>query len=462
MDIDMLNLLIVNILNLFTEKPKAEQIMYFENFDLEHIVTPVDVDRLEKLLEQAGYEPGKRNFVVNEFRYGLNLECQGKIEGRKVSPNLKLRVGSKIELWNKMMVEVRDKRFAGPFKDPPFEEFIQSPVGLVPKDNAKKTRLIFYLSYPRDGRWTSVNARIPKEKATVKYPELDDAIKICIKAGKSCKMSKSDISRALRNVPLNSEQWVLLVMRVQHPESGEWFYFVDKCLPFGSSISCAIFQAISDAIAFMVRFRTSEDLVNYLDDYFFAALVQAWCDRQAQIFMEICKDIGLPVAIEKTFWGSTLMTFLGLLLDSEKEIVCVPLEKLNKALEMIDYFLDRTRKKATVKQFQKLCGYLNFLCRAIVPGRAFVRHLYAINSNKLKAHHHVRITQENRLDLMIWKQFLNSQDAYCRPFMDFVLVDAIQIDMYSDASRNFVLGFGAYCGTEWSYGKWNYDFMVKC
>ena len=30
--------------------------------------------------------------------------------------------------------------------------------------------------------------------------------------------------------------------------------------------------------------------------------------------------------------------------------------------------------------------------------------------------------------------------------------------MYSDASRNFNLGFGAYCGSEWTYGQWDEQF----
>ena len=50
------------------------------------------------------------------------------------------------------MKEVKLKRFAGPFESSPFEDFIQSPVGLVPKDNGKDTRLIFHLSYPRTGK----------------------------------------------------------------------------------------------------------------------------------------------------------------------------------------------------------------------------------------------------------------------------------------------------------------------
>ena len=33
--------------------------------------------------------------------------------------------------------------------------------------------------------------------------------------------------------------------------------------------------------------------------------------------------------------------------------------------------------------------------------------------------------------------------------------------MYSDASRNFHLGFGAYCGSEWSVGQWDYEFCER-
>ena len=55
---------------------------------------------------------------------------------------------TEIILWNKVMKEVKEKRFAGPFKEIPFEHFIQSPIGLVPKDGGKYYRLIFHLSYP--------------------------------------------------------------------------------------------------------------------------------------------------------------------------------------------------------------------------------------------------------------------------------------------------------------------------
>ena len=32
--------------------------------------------------------------------------------------------------------------------------------------------------------------------------------------------------------------------------------------------------------------------------------------------------------------------------------------------------------------------------------------------------------------------------------------------MYSDTSRNFKLGFGAYCGPEWTFGQWDENFCA--
>ena len=57
------------------------------------------------------------------------------------------------------MKEVKAECYAGPFKEPPFKSYIQSPVGLVPKDNGKDTWLIFHLSYPKKGH--SVNSATP-------------------------------------------------------------------------------------------------------------------------------------------------------------------------------------------------------------------------------------------------------------------------------------------------------------
>ena len=151
-------------------------ILEFKNLDLKNIVTPVRVKEYEFLLREAGYEQQKIKYLVHGFTKGFDLKYQGPKKVQKKSPNLKLTVGSPTELWNKIMTEVKAKRYAGPFTEIPYKFFIQSPVGLVPKDKGKKTRLIFHLSYPKTG--DSVNSGIPDDLCSVKYPDFMEAAEI--------------------------------------------------------------------------------------------------------------------------------------------------------------------------------------------------------------------------------------------------------------------------------------------
>ena len=146
-------------------------------------------------------------------------------------------------------------------------------------------------------------------------------------------------------------------MMAMHPITRQVFYFVDKCLPFGASISCAIFQAVSDAIAYLVSHRTKKPDVNYLDDYLFAAALKRICDEQIQMFLQVCKEIRFPVAMEKTFWGTNCLTFLGMLLDTKRQLICIPLDKLLKAINWVEYFLNKNKKKATVLNSKSYVEY---------------------------------------------------------------------------------------------------------
>ena len=166
-----------------------------QNFDLKNIKTPVLVDEFEKLLLESNYPADKTEFLTKGFRNGFNLEYTGPRDEVHESANLPFTVGSPTELWNHVMKEVRLGRFAGPYPKPPFKFYKQSPIGLVPKDKGKKTRLIFHLSHPR-GTDKSVNINTPKHKCSVQYPDFDEAVKLCLKLGKLCKIGKSDLTSA--------------------------------------------------------------------------------------------------------------------------------------------------------------------------------------------------------------------------------------------------------------------------
>ena len=431
----------------------------YENLDLDNIITPVNAAELENLLQETQYDKQKTKYLIQGFKEGFRLGYEGqRTDIKRNAPNLKLNIGTKTDLWNKVMKEVEKKRYAGPFTKVPFSNYIQSPIGLVPKDNGKDTRLIFHLSYPRSGK--SVNSETPKDLCKVKYPDFSQAVKLCMLSGqgKAAFSGKSDFKSAFRNLPMSKTDFMLLVMIAENPIDHKIYYFVDKCLPFGASISCAIFQAFSDAVAHIFRKITGKDTVNYLDDYYFVALWKALCDWQIREFLRICEIIKFPVSMDKTVWGCTVITFLGFLIDSINQVIAIPVDKVERAKVIINRVLNKSSKKLTLHELQKICGFLNHLCRAIVPGRAFTRRLYAYTAGTLLPHHHINIKKEMRQDLNMWLKFLENPIVYSRPFMDYnnVLYPE-DLDWYTDASKNPKLGFGGNFGHFWFAKKWSDD-----
>ena len=81
----------------------------------------------------------------------------------------------------------------------------------------------------------------------------------------------------------------------------------------------------------------------------------------------------------------------------------------------------------------------------------------------MKPHYHVRIPIDVREDLDMWMEFLSKADAnvYCCPFMDFLDWTTEDLEMYSDASKNEELGFGAYCQNSWMKGTWPRGWIAR-
>ena len=408
-----------------------------ENYNFTDIVTPVKAEVLEQLVIETGFCPKERQFLVDGLTNGFDLCYQGPKKRRDHSQNIPLRIVSKLELWNKLMTEVKLGRYTGPFKEVPYEYFVQSPIGLVPRDNGKKTRLIFHLSFDFKSGFKSVNHYIPQQFCSVKYNDLDHAIRNSfVWGGTGRKQSvfhgKTDVQSAFRLVPLKKSCWYLLIMKAEHPKTKRIWFFVDKCLPFGSSISCAIFQRFSDALKHIVEGRTCiyMAITNYLDDFLFVAFTTRKCNGLMKAFLEVCAMVGVPISMNKTEWACRLIIFLGVLLDGEHFCLSIPEEKRNKAIQELEWMI--SRKKTTVKSIQSLAGLLNYLNRAIFGGGAFTCCMYAKYSGLvekgrgtqtqviLKSYHHVKVDQEFKADCKVWLNFLTTDlfTVVSRPFVD--------------------------------------------
>ena len=282
-------------------------------------MTPLKVDIYEDLLKQSGYDSNETEFLVDSFRNGFDIGYDGPTERTSQSDNIPLTIGTKVDLWNKIMKEVKAKRVAGPFEQIPYDNYIQSPIGLVPKAS-NKTRMIFHLSYNFNNNPSgnpsgkSVNACTPREICTVRYNDLDVAVGMCLELCKQFESSddqvfpviflgKMDLSSAFRVLPLKIKCFCWLIFKAEDPDDGIVKYFVEKCLPFGASISCVHYQRFSNSLKHLLEYRTGKKgrrVTNYLDDFLFLALKKLICNYMIKQFIKLCQELNVPVAFEKT------------------------------------------------------------------------------------------------------------------------------------------------------------------
>ena len=89
-----------------------------------------------------------------------------------------------------------------------------------------------------------------------------------------------------------------------------------------------------------------------------------------------------------------IINFLGLMLNFLKQVVQIPLEKVQKAITQIDYLLStqyinnkNLKGKVQVKSIQKLTGLLNFICRVVPCRWPFLHRLYNLQAKAYSSLH---------------------------------------------------------------------------
>ena len=146
-------------------------------------------------------------------------------------------------------------------------------------------------------------------------------------------------------------------MMAQLPGTNRKFFFVDKSLPFGASVSCSKFQQVSDGLRHVTEYLVKRAgctgrIINYLDDFLFIALTADNCNRMVNIFIDMCNQIRFPVAMDKTEWATNSIIFLGIKLDGVRHLLMIPEDKRIKAMNWVQWLAGKNR--ATVHELQQL------------------------------------------------------------------------------------------------------------
>ena len=407
--------------------------------------TPVQLSAMLPLLDC--YPDLQASSLLREgFSSGFRLQYSGSRLGRDAD-NLKSALKDPELVKEKILKEVRLGRIAGPFSASPIHDLIVSPVGLVPKAEPGKFRLIHHLSYPEGG---SINDGIDRDACRVQYTRFDVAVGLVMQVGRGALMAKADIESAFRLLPIHPGDFQLLGIRV-----GPLFY-IDKALPMGASCSPAYFEAFSTFLEWVAKKESGSDLIcHYMDDFFFVGGPLGGgghltsCHQLVASFERICKKFGVPLAKDKSVGPLSKLVFLGLEIDAVNQVVSVPAAKLVRIVNKVNDAI--ALDALSLRALQSLIGSLSFICRAITPGRAFLRRLIDLTIGIHRPWQKICVSTGAKSDLLMWKIFLHDFNGSAMISDQFWSEDQ-DIQLFTDASGG--IGFGGFLQGRWFHDHW--------
>ena len=305
------------------------------------------------------------------------------------------------------------------------------------------------MSWPcADG--SSVNDGIPPELSHVQYAGIQDAIAKIKYLGKGCFLAKTDVKSAFRIVPVHPNDCELLGFSWD----GQFYY--DKCLVFGASSSCRIFEQKSSALEWIAITKLGcKAMIHVLDDFIFLDQTYDDCMQILRLFLQMCSAIGIPVAEEKTYIPLTTMTFVGFSLDSWRMESNLPSDKLSKAKDLLSNFLNRD--SCRLRELKSLISFLNFCCLVITCGRAFLRRLIDLIIGITKPYYHIRLNKAVKADMKLWLSFLDQYNGKSM-FINEKFLTNDTLKRFTDSAES--LGYDAVYGPYLFYGPFPVEWKT--
>ena len=317
-----------------------------------------------------------------------------------------------------------------------------------PKERRKlETYIINHLSAPAGD---SINDYIEPLDYSLQYATIDNAIAICYKLGKGALMAKVDLKNAFRLCPVRPEDWHLLGIYWRNN------FYIDKCLPFGLRSAPFLFNMVADALHWILQhyFGRTSNLFHYLDDFFFAGPANTQeCHQALADMLTLCQAVQAPLKPEKVLGPATLLSILGIELDTIKMRARLPPDKLTALMEELNNFslLHSSSHTCTKRQLLSLIGKLSFACKVIPAGRIFLRRLLDTAHSVDGLSDHIHITDETLKDISWWQTFAQSWNGIAF-FLDPNWTPAPDLQLFTDASGT--LGFGGYWDGAWYSQAW--------
>lgn len=226
-------------------------------------------------------------------------------------------------------------------------------------------------------------------------------------------------------------------------------YYFDKTLAMGCRTSAKIFERFSSALEWILKHKGGLKVIHHiLDDFLLMTKPAQLAPAQRGIFTSITSVyLGIPLKIPKSDFGFEL-EFVGVDLDTVRMQARLPQDKVRKCTEAINEIL--IKGFVFQEDLASLIGMLNFACRVVRPGRAFLRRMYDFLYSVPKPTSRIHMNALLSADLHMWLEFLFSYNGVTVIHED-RWVTSQTIHTYTDASKTH--GYGLVYGSKWAYGE---------
>ena len=157
------------------------------------------------------------------------------------------------------------------------------------------------------------------------YTTVERVVRRAMQLGNRALMAKVDIEAAYRLIPIHAQDRPILEVRWEG-----WIY-LDAMLPFGLRSAPKIFNAVADALQWLLERQGLEGIDYYLDDFVMCGAPGTQQCQQALLkTTQLCAQLGVPLAAHKTAGPSMCLTFLGIAIDTVANELWLPKDKLAK------------------------------------------------------------------------------------------------------------------------------------
>ena len=377
-------------------------------------------------------------YILKGLVHGFHIGIQESPVLRSAKHNM-LSAKQNPEVVSKyLQSELEEGNMVGPLSSHSLPDLHINRIGTIPKKHQPgKWRLITDLSAPEG---FSVNDAIDPQSCSLSYITVQEVAAKAVELGKGSMIAKIDIKSAYRLIPICPHDCKWLGIQWQDQ------IYVDGMLPFGLRSAPKIFTAVADAMEWCVHQAGVKYIYHYLDDFAVLGSPDSEeCHRHLLCLQSVAADLGVPLAPDKQDGPTNVIVFLGIIIDTTRQELRLPEDKLRRLLETITEWKDR--KVCTRRDMESLVGILQHACSVIPSGKTFLLRAISLLCS-VRCHHHIRLNSDFRSDMLWWLGFARAWNGSSL----IIHKDSRVCAVTSDASGSW--GCGAWYRTHWFQIQW--------